>query len=89
MPVENWGAAAAILLGSVVGGMLLGALYYSILAQEVRDGAVSLAHLLIAAKLSILAGANASSIAPYVAGADSAIGSQIVPAIGQSELPSH
>jgi hypothetical protein len=46
VPVENWGAAAAILLGSVIGGMLLGALYYSILAQEVRDGAVSLARLL-------------------------------------------
>jgi hypothetical protein len=45
VPVDSWGIALAIVLGSVVGGMLLGSLYYAILAQEVRDGAVSLVRL--------------------------------------------
>lgn len=44
--VENWGTVAAILGGGSLGGMLLGSLYYSILAQQIRDGATSIARLL-------------------------------------------
>jgi hypothetical protein len=44
-PVETWGAAAAIFFGALAVGMLLGSLYYAILAQQVRDGAVSLTRL--------------------------------------------
>lgn len=45
-PLDNWGVAGAVLLGSVLGGMLLGSLYYAILAQQVRDGAVAPTRLL-------------------------------------------
>ena len=40
-PVESWGVAFGIVLGAGLLGMLLGALYYAILAQEVRDGGLS------------------------------------------------
>jgi hypothetical protein len=43
--VESWGVALAIFAGAAFGGMLIGSFYYAILAQEVRDGAVSLARL--------------------------------------------
>jgi hypothetical protein len=45
IPVETIGGALAIVFGALLSGMLIGSLYYAILAQEVRDGAVSLARL--------------------------------------------
>jgi hypothetical protein len=39
--VQSWGEALLILVGSTLGGMLLGALFYAVLAQEVREGRVS------------------------------------------------
>jgi hypothetical protein len=44
--VESWAGAAAIFFGCMCGGMLLGSFYYALLAQGVRDGAVSLIRLL-------------------------------------------
>jgi hypothetical protein len=41
VPVGTWGAAAAIICGAILGGMLLGSLYYAILAQQIRDGSAS------------------------------------------------
>jgi uncharacterized membrane protein len=40
-PIEHWGVAIGILFGALLCGMLIGSLYYAILAQEVRDGSVS------------------------------------------------
>lgn len=45
-PVESWGLVVLILGSGTLGGMLLGSFYYSILAQQIRDGAVSLVRLL-------------------------------------------
>jgi hypothetical protein len=39
-PVETWGAVMLILFAALAIGMLLGSLYYAILAQEVRDGSI-------------------------------------------------
>jgi hypothetical protein len=41
VPVQSWGEALLILVGASLAGMLLGALYYAVLAQEVRDGRLS------------------------------------------------
>ena len=45
VPVETWGAAAGLLLGASLLGLLLGAFYYALLAQAVRDGGLSPARL--------------------------------------------
>jgi hypothetical protein len=39
--IQSWGEALLILAGATLGGMLLGAFYYAVLAQAVRDGRVS------------------------------------------------
>ena len=38
--VETWGALVTIFIGAVLGGLLLGSLYYALLAQQVRDGGI-------------------------------------------------
>jgi hypothetical protein len=45
-PVESWGDLVAILSGAGLGGLVLGSLYYALLAQQVRDGASSPGRLL-------------------------------------------
>ncbi len=60
----------------------------SILNQSVAgNGLVSLAHQLIAAKLNVAMGADATSIAGTISSADAAIGSLVVPPIGSGFLP--
>jgi hypothetical protein len=44
-PAESWGMVGTILLGGALGGLVLGSLYYAVLAQQVRDGALSLGRL--------------------------------------------
>jgi hypothetical protein len=39
IPVETWGALVTIFIGAILGGLLLGSLYYALLAQQLRDGA--------------------------------------------------
>jgi hypothetical protein len=41
VPVESWSAAFGIVLGAGLFGLLLGSLYYAILAQAVREGGLS------------------------------------------------
>lgn len=59
----------------------------SIFNQSVQgNGLVSLAQQLIAAKLNIANGADASAIAATVAQADTLIGSLVVPPVGTGNL---
>jgi len=59
----------------------------SILRQPVRgNGLVSLAHQLIAAKLNIATGTDASCIAAIIAAADALIGDLVVPPVGTGHL---
>jgi hypothetical protein len=79
----------------ISGGMNLGSVHYtaaqieSILQQNpiVGNGLLSLAHQLIAAKLNVANGANASTISATITHADSLIGSLVVPPIGSDTLP--
>ena len=41
VPIETWAGALAMLAGAGLLGLLLGSLYYAVLAQEVRDGGLS------------------------------------------------
>jgi hypothetical protein len=43
--IDSWTLALAIVIGAVLGGMLVGSLYDVLLAQEVRDGRVSVPRL--------------------------------------------
>ena len=79
----------------ISGGMNLGTVHYtaaqieSILQQNpiVGNGLLSLAHQLIAAKLNVANGADASSINATIAHADSLIGALVVPPVGGGTLP--
>ena len=50
------------------------------------NGLISLAHQLIAAKLNVASGANASAIASTIAAADALIGGLVVPPVGAGSL---
>ena len=52
------------------------------------NGLIALAHQLIAAKLSIAAGADGSAITAVIAAADSLVGALVVPPVGEGTLAS-
>jgi hypothetical protein len=50
------------------------------------NGLIALAHQLIAAKLNVAAGADATAVASYIAAADSLIGGLVIPPVGSGSL---
>jgi hypothetical protein len=50
------------------------------------NGLIALAHQLIAAKLNIAAGADASAVAAAIASADAMIGNLVIPPVGGDSL---
>jgi hypothetical protein len=75
------------------GGFAVGNLFYttaqlqSILKQPTKgNGLVSLAHQLIAAKLNVANGADATDVAQSIADADALIGALVIPPVGSGFL---
>ena len=77
----------------VSGGLTLGSVNYTaaqlesiFLVPPATNGLIALAHQLIAAKLNVANGANASAVAASIAAADALIGSRVVPPVGSGSL---
>jgi hypothetical protein len=80
---EDW-PVATLMLGTV---SYSAAQLEAILTQPVAgNGLISLAHQLIAAKLNIANGADATAVAASITAADALIGGLIVPPVGAGHL---